>query len=207
MAVVGRVSDMGAGQFFKKLLGHVKKFAPRLIEEFAPGGELVADLVRSVTGKSDLEEASQAVLADPTLLLELEKLAVERQRIVIEGRVARIKEMTARLQSINETMRAEMQTDDNFRGRWRPYWGYVSGTAWGVTALAFAIVIVLAGAGVDGAAEALPAIAQGFADMSVFWGVALAVLGVAVWSRGEEKKKRVSTEQFKSESLRKLLDG
>jgi hypothetical protein len=205
-----------AAKWLVKLLDNLKQVAPGLIGG-AVGtaatsiagplgpvvGGVVANLMRKVTGAAaddvDYEEMAEEIMTSPELRLELEKLAIEREKIELEREKARydmersrIQADTARIEAVNATMRAESGADDPWTRRWRPYWGFVSGTCWGILALSFALLVVGMATGFgDVTPKDIRAVGTAFADMMVFFGVAGAMVGVTAWGRSQEKKGRL----------------
>ena len=106
-----------------------------------------------------------------------EALEAASRRIEIE---ARSREARAAWREVNTTMRAETRAEDAYVRRWRPTFGYAVTVAWALQMAAIAWAVVAR------PAEA-PAILAAAASLSAMWGVALAVLGVAVHERSRDK--------------------
>lgn len=179
---------------WKKLVDKLKKLAPGLAKAApdvlstagtiigGPAGialEALARMVAKAGPDEDLDTVAETIMANPQLMVEMEKLAMEREKMVLDND-------TARIQSVNATMQVEAKSEDSWTRRWRPYWGFISGTCWGILALTACVVILLVAFGVA-EASVLAAIASMFDSMWMFWGVALTVLGVAAYTRGKEK--------------------
>lgn len=105
-------------------------------------------------------------------------------------RMAEIDSVEAReaLAQINQTMRAESASDKWWVSGWRPFWGFVS-------ALAFAIVAALVcwlgyQAVRTGNQDALRMVPDLVTAMAMLFGIPGAILGVASWHRGKEKRIR-----------------
>ncbi|MBI2235398.1 MAG: ribokinase [Magnetospirillum sp.] len=105
----------------------------------------------------------------------------------IDGDVAKVT-----LSEVNTTIRAEAASEDPYTRRWRPTWGYVTAATWGLQTVA--IVACLMGAvwaSIEGKADVVTALLTGSASLAgalaVQWSVALAVLGVAVVKRSDDK--------------------
>lgn len=93
---------------------------------------------------------------------------------------------------VNETMRAEYQSDDPYVRRWRPLWGYVTAYCWaaqsGVICVSVLTACVLVIMGHGGRATILlGALTDLISGMTIMWGIALTVLGVAVTKRSQDK--------------------
>jgi len=106
-----------------------------------------------------------------------EALAAANRRIEFE---ARSREAETAWREVNATMRAETRADDAYVRRWRPTFGYVVTAAWGLQMGAIAWAVLAR------PVEA-PAILAAAASLSAMWGVALAVLGIAVHERSRDK--------------------
>ena len=134
----------------------------------------IIEVVKQVTGQDSLEKAVQQIQKN-------DRQAEEFQKSMIGYEAAMITQ-------INETMRQEGQSDDPWRRRWRPYWGYVAGTAFG---LQIVLIMVIGGWAVvfqpERAKEILAALAGLASSLLPIWGMALAVLGVSVWKRSADK--------------------
>ena len=106
-----------------------------------------------------------------------EALEAANRRIEKE---ARSREAETALREVNATMRAETGAGDAYVRRWRPTFGYAVTAAWALQMAAIAWAVVAH------PSEA-PAILAAAASLSAMWGVALAVLGVAVHERSRDK--------------------
>jgi len=164
---------------WKDLKGMVGKAAPLLGTLLGgPAGAAVGSLVASALGVEDKPDAvHRALEADPNLLLKLRETEMQQQtelqRMMVESE-------TTRLTQVNETMRAELASGDKFKSYWRPLFGYVMAVTWGAIMLAATYQILFAP---DKAANTLNALGQ----LSGLWSVGLAVLGINVWKRSDDK--------------------
>ena len=201
-----------AAKWLNKLLDGLKRVAPTIVggaAGMAAGplgpvvGSVVANLMRKVTGAptedDDYEAMAAQIMGSPELQIKMEALAIERERIELDRlraennlETSKWQAETARIEAVNETMRAEAGADDKWQKRWRPYWGFVSATAWGIIALSYAILVACIAFSVKGVdASALNAVGNSLAEMTVFFGIAGAILGVSAWKRGDEKIERI----------------
>jgi hypothetical protein len=206
-----------AAKWLNKLLNGLKQVAPTIVGGVVGTvagplgpvvGGVVANLMRKVTGQpaqdEDYESMAQTIMGSPELQLRVRGLAIEQERIELERLKAeielettKVRADTARIDSVNATMQAEAGSDKWWTSGWRPYFGFVTGTVWGILGLAMATAIILVACG---AAEAsvLAIIGTAFAGMAVFWSVPLAVCGVSAWKRGDEKIERIKARETKS---------
>ena len=156
------------------------QFAPAILplltkdETAIQAAEAVSQAARSVTGCQSEEDALQRLSEDPSLSLQFQQMVNERA-------VAIYREDTKRLEAINATIRAEVASSDPYVRRWRPTFGYVGALSFGAMMLGLAYTIFA-----DPAEAANVATAIG--SMSGVWTPLMAVLGVAVWTRSQDKK-------------------
>ncbi|RKX64805.1 MAG: hypothetical protein DRP42_05830, partial [Tenericutes bacterium] len=124
-----------AAKWLKQLLNGLKKVAPTIVSGVVAGasgplagitGPIVANLMRKVTGAPvddmDLEGMAKTIMGSPELQLQLETLAIQRERIELEKlkaendlEASKWKAETARIETVNETMRAEAGADDKWQ--------------------------------------------------------------------------------------------
>lgn len=144
--------------------------------------EKVADLVKTVTGKDDVAAGVDVLKANPQLALQFQAALMQHER---ESYIAE----TARLQVINETMRAEYASGDKYTSRWRPTFGYVACATWTIQGIVvFGVIGYVAVAQPERLARTVLAFQQLMQVMAEHWMYALAVLGIAVWKRSEDKQ-------------------
>jgi hypothetical protein len=127
----------------------------------------------TITDEPSAQAAVAALQADPAKLADY-------QRALNERAAAAQAEETKRLQIVNETIRAEIASEDPVVRRMRPMFGYAMALTWTVQMLSASYTIVLNPAR---AAEVL----NGIAATTMLWGMGLAVLGVYVNGRTQEK--------------------
>ena len=93
----------------------------------------------------------------------------------------RLKEYEAALQEVNESLRAEISSEDIYVRRWRPTFGYLMATTWAAQMMAVAYIMIFK------TAQA-PDIMEAVESLSVIWTAGLSVLGLYVYQRSAEKK-------------------
>ncbi len=98
---------------------------------------------------------------------ELTKLETENSRLT--------------LSEINQTIRAEVESQDKFVRRMRPTFGYLMALTWAAQMFGIAYIIIFdtARAGVVMAA---------MSSLTAIWSIGLSVLGIYVYKRSEDKK-------------------
>ena len=169
------------------LVGALAQLAPALGGLlFGEKGEQVASIasnaIKAVTGKSSDEEAIEALKANPQLVLEVE-------RVVAAETIAVYQEDTKRLQTINDTIRSEHSNSDWFVRRARPAFMWAMAGTWTIQSLAIAAAILWAVfVKPEWGKEILEGIREIIDSLAAHWMYALAVTGVAVWARSEDKK-------------------
>jgi hypothetical protein len=87
----------------------------------------------------------------------------------------------AAYEQVNESLRAEVASEDGYVRRMRPTFGYIIAVTWGAQMLAVAYVIVFN----TGEANA---VINAMQSMGTLWTVGLSVLGIYVYKRSEDKK-------------------
>lgn len=92
---------------------------------------------------------------------------------------------TQALSEINQSLRAEIGSDDPYVRRMRPTFGYLMALTWTAQMLALAYVIVFDTAHAHVVLDAVQ-------SLSAIWTVALSVLGIYVYKRSEEKVQAAS---------------
>lgn len=144
-----------------------------------PAGGAVGGLVAKALG-TDSEPAAvaEALKANPAALERVRKLELENERELTR---MHLEAETTRLAEVNKTMRAEAASDDAYVRRWRPTFGYLTALAWIVQCAAIAWSIVAS-------PEQAGSVAQAVTALTPMWGVALAVLGVNVAKRSQDKQ-------------------
>lgn len=90
-------------------------------------------------------------------------------------------ELRTSLAEVNQTIRAEIVSEDKYVRRMRPTFGYLMALTWAAQMLGIAYVIIF---DTQRAASILTAMAS----LSAIWGIGLSVLGIYVYKRSEDKK-------------------
>lgn len=174
------------------------RFLPALAG--GPAGPLIQSLVSDALGVDDDESAVlEALKNDPEALVKLKKLesderirlkelAIEQGKLAIqekqaeaEQRKAELAAETAQHSTVNETIRAELETKDRFKSYWRPMFGYVYTLSWLLLMLAVSYSIAFKP---DTAVQAINAVTA----LQPILGVGLVVLGVVASKRSQDKQ-------------------
>jgi hypothetical protein len=92
-----------------------------------------------------------------------------------------MKQYEQSLSEINQSLRAEIASEDKFVRRMRPTFGYLMAATWAAQMFGLAYVIVFQ-------TEKAAYILEGMAALSTIWAVGLSVLGIYVYKRSEDKK-------------------
>lgn len=168
------------------ILLQAAQFVPQLLrwagaDNAADVAEKVGGLAQSITGAETPELALERLRTDARLA---EQFATQAQALALAELDAEVRQ----LETINATIRAEATSQDPYTRRWRPTWGYMTSLCWLIQTAAIAWAIV------QKPAEAT-AILEAAASLTVMWGVALSVLGVAVASRSADKRAALGVPQ------------
>lgn len=164
---------------WKDITNSLSKAAPLLGGLIGgPAGAAIGSIAASALGVEATPDAvSAAIKKDPEAAAKLKAAEMENAR---ELRAMTLQAETARIAAVNETMRAEIVSGDKFTRRWRPLFGYIMAVTWGLIMAALAWTIVAK-------PDQAPNVVSAMASLGTIWSVALAVVGVSVWSRSNDK--------------------
>ena len=139
----------------------------------AKAAEVVSQTARALTGASTDDAALEALKADPAKMLEY-KAAMNEHAATMYA------EETRRLGMVNDTMRVEYANADPYVRRMRPTFGYIIAASFGLLILTVCTTIFIS---IDKAAVVIKALAE------LEWIIvaALAVIGVYVKKRSDDK--------------------
>lgn len=156
------------------LLSHVG--LPLLIEFVAQGlGRLkhpAAKIARDALGQ--VEEAIKSGGINSADMAEANRHAEEMARI-------NLKQYEASLLQVNETLRTEILSQDQYVRRMRPTFGYLMAITWALQMGGLSYVIVFH-------TEKAAQLMHGMASLSTIWAVGLSVLGVYIYKRSSDKQ-------------------
>ncbi|MBU1003011.1 MAG: hypothetical protein KKE73_10870 [Proteobacteria bacterium] len=156
-------------------------------------GEGVASIATSLTGHNDQDAAAEALAKDPKALLEFNAQ-------VLDLAMRELEEDTKRLQIVNQTVLAELRLGENakngwefflaiWKSGWRPFWGWVSGAAFGVQIFGNMLILGMTLLDPhDSVQSKIPDLAALNYSLTGIWLMAMAVLGVAVHKRSKDKE-------------------
>ena len=124
-----------------------------------------------------LEQVDEAIRAGQ---LSNEQIA-EANRHVETLAAMQSEELKANLAEANQTIRAEIASQDQYVRRMRPTFGYIMAISWAAQMLGIAYVIIF---------DTVRAgyILNAMGNLSAIWAVGLSVLGIYVYKRSEDKK-------------------
>jgi hypothetical protein len=163
------------------------KFAPLIGAALpVPGGAAIGSIIASVFGVEDSPDAvMKAMESDPEAAIKLRKIELDHKErlegLALQRAAMEMEQETARLQTVNATFQAEVKSEDKYVRRWRPTFGYAVTLTWVITWCAVVWVIVIE---TDKAPEVISALTA----TAMMWSVALAVLGVNVYKRSQDKE-------------------
>jgi len=162
-------------EILSRIVDGVAALAPTVAGLLLPGsGPLVHQLMRAAAGKGDevpIADVAAAIGGDPRLMVELQRLAMDHE--------ARLAEVEARkLESVNATMRQESKSEHWPQYSWRPFNGF---------SFPLAVVMIY---------FVLPIVGKAVPDVPEWvWMGWLAILGVATYDRGKEKRVRAGEQR------------
>lgn len=105
----------------------------------------------------------------------------EANRHIEELAKLKAEEQAKLSQQVNESLRAEIKSDDKFVRRMRPTFGYLMALTWAAQMFGVAYIMIFR------TGEAILVI-QALESLGTIWAVALSVLGIYVYKRSEDKK-------------------
>jgi len=112
----------------------------------------------------------------------------------------RLQEYEISLSQVNESIRAEIISDDKYVRRMRPTFGYLMAITWGLQMGALSYVIVFH-------TEKAASLMHGMSALSTIWAVGLSVLGVYIYKRSEDKKlTEVARDMLTTVNFKKGID-
>jgi hypothetical protein len=175
----------------KDLAAKVAPFAPLLATAVGgPAGAAITavTLIARAFGlapDAPPADVAAAIAADPAAAAKLTELQ-ETNRGALERLL--LKEETKRQQIVNDTARIELQSDDPFVRRARPFFTWSMGVAWNVQVYCLmGLLIFVVVWRPEQAALMFNAVADVLAELANMWMVALAVTGVGVIARSVDK--------------------
>lgn len=143
-------------------------------DDAANVAQKVVDIAKTVTGKTDPADAAAAVKADPAIALQFQQAWQAHELAMYE-------EETKRLQSVNETMRAEEGNADAFVRRAR------ASMLWSLS-ISVVMEVLIAGIVVLWVPERLSDLGTLYAALSVPQGVAGAACGIYMKTKSDDKQ-------------------
>ena len=144
-----------------------------------PAGGAVGGLVSQALGAgNDPGEVGEILKSDPAAYERIKRLEQEHER---ELKAMMLEAETAKLGQVNKTMRAEAASNDGYVRRWRPTFGYLAAISWALQSVAIAWSFVWA-------PEQAGQVSQAIAALTPMWGFAMAVLGISVHKRSQDKQ-------------------
>jgi len=110
---------------------------------------------------------------------------IEANRHIEEVAKLQSEDNRAALSEINQSLRAEILSEDKYVRRMRPTFGYFMAVSWMAQMLGLAYVIVFE-------TEKAGIVLTAMGSLSAIWAVGLSVLGIYVYKRSEDKKHAIS---------------
>ena len=143
-------------------------------------------MIAKALGTDANPDAITQALGAPTAPIKLQAFENDHYqaitRMVLEAE-------TARLYEVNQTIRAEAASNDAYVRRWRPTYGYLTAAAWFIQMTGFTVILgVVAFRNPGELASVVGALGAVLSALLGLWGIALAVLGINVSKRSEDKQ-------------------
>lgn len=96
-----------------------------------------------------------------------------------------VEEIKSGYEQVNESLRAEVASEDAYVRRMRPTFGYLMAMTWAAQMFGLAYVIIFE-------TERANVVLQAMESLSTIWAVGLSVLGIYVYKRSEEKRGQIT---------------
>lgn len=143
-------------------------------------------MIAKALGTDANPDAVVQALGDPTAAIKLQQFENEHEqaltRMVLEAE-------STRLAEVNQTIRAEAASNDAYVRRWRPTYGYLTAAAWFIQMTGFTVILgVVAFRNPEELATVVGALGAVLSALLGLWGIALAVLGINVSKRSQDKQ-------------------
>ena len=164
--------------------GLVKTVAPKIATVL--GGPMaglgVKALSNAILGKPDgTEDELEIALAGATPEM-LGKIKAADQAFELEMK----KQDIEIIGSVNDTMQVESKSDNWWTSGWRPYWGFVSGTAF--LFVCILVCYLMYQAVINNRPEMMALIPPVITAFTTLFAIPGAILGVTAWHRGKMQR-------------------
>ncbi len=149
---------------------------PVLVKGLASGlAELKSPVAQGASAAlSELSTAFGSGAISDTQMAELHRHLEKMEEVAA-------KEREVSVAQVNESLRAEVASNDPYVRRMRPTFGYIIALTWGAQMFALAYIIIF-----ETSQAAL--VIESIERLGTIWAVGLSVLGVYVYKRSEEKR-------------------
>lgn len=192
---------------FKNIVQGIGAVAPTVANLVVPGsGPLLDGLMRAVTGdgpETPIEEVAAKIQADPKLYVELQTVAAQKEVQLAEIALKKEQVRAQRLATVNATMQAEGKSEHWPQYSWRPAIGFSVAVAF-LESATFVFVLAYR-AIVEKDPSAIGMIPTLITALTGLFAVPMAILGVAVWDRGKEKRAKAGDTSVESGGLVELV--
>jgi hypothetical protein len=136
--------------------------------------------VNNPVAKTASEALSQVEAAIKAGQISNEQLAEANRHAETIAKM-QAEEYKAAFEQVNQSLRAEIASEDKYVRRMRPTFGYLMAITWAAQMLGVAYIMIF---DTERAGEVMAALGS----LSAIWAVGLSVLGIYVYKRSEDKK-------------------
>lgn len=163
-----------------------------------PAGGVAGTLISKALGVPNTPDAIITELKNnPDALVKVKQIEAEKevelQRLYVAAQANRLaaetqqfQEETKQMESVNQTARAEANSEHPWVFGWRPFIGYITGIAFLVVVIFICFLAYKAIVLKD--PTAMTMIPQFITAMTLLFGIPGAILGVASWHRGQKQR-------------------
>jgi hypothetical protein len=146
------------------------------------GVPVLTTILSEALGKVDDPKIQEAAKAIGNLTLNERQIA-EANRHTEAMAELEVRDRSSALAQVNETIRKEAESNDQYVRRMRPTFGYLMAFTWAAQMFGLAYTIFAT-------PEQAGLVMEGMSHLTGIWGIGLSVLGIYVYKRSEEKKLR-----------------
>ena len=154
------------------------------------GGPMAGAVTKMIANTLGVDATPDAIGAElernPEALLKIKQLELDRFKVEVDLEKTGIEADSKTIKEVNTSMREEGKSDKWWTSGWRPFWGFISATAFLVLVVFVCTLAYKAIADKDKDAMAMiPPMIFSFTGLFAIPG---GILGVSAWHRGKKQR-------------------
>ena len=154
------------------------------------GGPMAGAVTKMIANTLGVEATPDAIGAElernPEALLKIKQLELDRFKVQVDLEKTGIEADSKTITEVNATMREESKSENWWTSAWRPYWGFVSATAF--LALVIFVCYLAYRAITLKDSDAMTMIPQMIFAFTGLFAIPGGILGVTAWHRGKKQR-------------------